>query len=67
MILEKEDFSILVKRKEVRKNGKGKNSVRKAKILKKHIFKKTEVCALAQSCRVKGRLLFLLFLQVHNQ
>ena len=60
-------FSILIKKKEVRKKGKGKNSVRKAKILKKQFFKKTEVCALAQSCRVKRRLLFLLFLQVPNQ
>ena len=49
MILEKEDFSIQVKKKEVRKKGKGKNSVRKAKISKKHFFKKIEVCALAQS------------------
>ena len=59
--MEKEGFSIQEMREEVRKKGKKKNSVGKAKISKKYFFKKIEVCALAQSCRVLGRLLFLLF------
>ena len=65
--LGKVGFSILVKRKEVRKKGKGNISVRKAKILKKQFFKKTEVCALAQSCRVLKRLPFSIFVQVPSQ
>ena len=60
-------FLISGKEKRSEKEGKREEFCKESKDVKEANFKKTEVCAVSQSCRVKRRLLFLLFLQVPNQ
>ena len=65
MILEKEDFSILVKKKEVRKKGKREEFCKESKDFKEAIFQEDR--SLRSCPKLSSQRKFLLFLQVPNQ